>query len=239
MRIIPAIDLIDGKCVRLVKGDYDQKTIYHDDPVDMAKKFEDHGVKYLHLVDLDGAKAGRIVNHRVLDAIAGQTSLTIDFGGGIRAKEDVETVFDYGGDQAVIGSLAFREPVLFWEIMEEWGSDKIVLGADARNGKIAVGGWTEDTGIDLDDVMKEYEERGVKYFLCTDIDKDGMMEGPSFELYKKLLKNHPDIALIASGGIRHWQDVEEVEKLGCESVIIGKAIYENKITLKEIENHLL
>lgn len=239
MRIIPAIDLIDGKCVRLVKGDYDQKTIYHDDPVDMAKKFEDHGVKYLHLVDLDGAKAGRIVNHRVLDAIAGQTSLTIDFGGGIRAKEDVETVFDYGGDQAVIGSLAFREPVLFWEIMEEWGSEKIVLGADARNGKIAVGGWTEDTGIDLDDVMKEYEERGVKYFLCTDIDKDGMMEGPSFELYKKLLKNHPDIALIASGGIRHWQDVEEVEKLGCESVIIGKAIYENKITLKEIENHLL
>lgn len=239
MRIIPAIDLIDGKCVRLVKGDYDQKTIYHDDPVDMAKKFEDHGVKYLHLVDLDGAKAGRIVNHRVLDTIAGQTSLTIDFGGGIRAKEDVETVFDYGGDQAVIGSLAFREPVLFWEIMEEWGSEKIVLGADARNGKIAVGGWTEDTGIDLDDVMKEYEERGVKYFLCTDIDKDGMMEGPSFELYKKLLKNHPDIALIASGGIRHWQDVEEVEKLGCESVIIGKAIYENKITLKEIENHLL
>lgn len=239
MRIIPAIDLIDGKCVRLVKGDYDQKTIYHDDPVDMAKKFEDHGVKYLHLVDLDGAKAGRIVNHRVLDAIAGQTSLTIDFGGGIRAKEDVDTVFDYGGDQAVIGSLAFREPVLFWEIMEEWGSEKIVLGADARNGKIAVGGWTEDTGIDLDDVMKEYEERGVKYFLCTDIDKDGMMEGPSFELYKKLLKNHPDIALIASGGIRHWQDVEEVEKLGCESVIIGKAIYENKITLKEIENHLL
>lgn len=239
MRIIPAIDLIDGKCVRLVKGDYDQKTIYNDDPVDMAMQFQDHGVKYLHLVDLDGAKAGKIINHRILEAIASNTGLIIDFGGGIRSAEDVQTVFDYGGDQAVIGSLAFRDQPLFWEILEARGPEKIVLGADARQGKIAVGGWLEDTGIDLDDVVDEYSTRGVKYFLCTDIEKDGMMEGPSFELYRRMLERTPEIALIASGGIRHWGDVEEVKALGCEAVIIGKAIYENKITLKEIEKNLL
>lgn len=239
MRIIPAIDLIDGKCVRLVKGDYDQKTIYNEDPVDMAKQFQDHGVQYLHLVDLDGAKAGKIINHKVLEAIASATGLTIDFGGGIRSPEDVQTVFDYGGDQAVIGSLAFRDPPLFREILEARGAEKIVLGADARKGKIAVGGWLEDTGIELDKVITEYMEWGVKYFLCTDIDKDGMMQGPSVDLYRRMLEDTPGISLIASGGIRHWGDVEEVEAIGCEAVIIGKAIYENKITLQEIENYLL
>lgn len=239
MRIIPAIDLIDGKCVRLKKGDYSQKTVYHEDPLDMARQLEDHGVEYLHLVDLDGARAGEVVNYKILEAIATSTGLKIDFGGGIRQEEDVAKVFDHGGSQAVIGSLAFKKKALFFEILSRWGAGRIVLGADAREGKIAVGGWQESTDIDLIEVIEEYRTAGVHYFLCTDIEKDGMMQGPSFGLYEEILDDFPEIALIASGGIRHWQDVEEVEKLGCESVIIGKAIYEGKITLKEIENYFL
>lgn len=239
MRIIPAIDIIDGKCVRLVKGDYDQKTIYHDDPLEMAKAFEDHGIEYLHLVDLDGAKAGEIVNYAVLEKIAVKTNLKIDFGGGIRNKKDVSIVLECGGMQAVIGSLAFKAKEIFFEIIDENGSDAIVLGADARKGKIAVGGWLEPTDIDVESVIEEYHQKGIDYVLCTDIDKDGMMQGPSTEKYQAILERTPGIHLIASGGIRHMEDVYRMEEIGCEGTIIGKAIYEKAITLKELENYII
>jgi phosphoribosylformimino-5-aminoimidazole carboxamide ribotide isomerase len=239
MRIIPAIDIIDGKCVRLVKGDYDKKTIYHDDPLEMAKTFEDHGVEHLHLVDLDGAKAGKIVNYDVLEKIANHTGLKIDFGGGIRSEKDVSIVLESGGRQAVIGSLAFIDKELFFRIMAVHGPEAIVLGADARKGKIAVGGWLETTDMDLEAVIREYSEKGVQYVLCTDIDKDGLMQGPATDLYRSILEQMPHINLIASGGIRNMDDVEEMEKIGCEGTIIGKAIYENVISLKEIENYIV
>lgn len=239
MRIIPAIDIIDGKCVRLTQGDYKQMTIYHNDPLDVAKEFEDHGITYLHLVDLDGAKAGKIVNFSVLEKMAAHTGLSIDFGGGIRSKKDVSIILDSGGRQAVIGSMAFKERELFFDILSSFGSESIVLGADAREGKIAVGGWLEATDLDLWKVIEEYRSEGIQYVLCTDIDRDGMMQGPAIELYASLLEHTPDISLIASGGIRNMDDVKEVDDLGCESVIIGKAIYENAITLKELENYIL
>ena len=239
MRIIPAIDIIDGKCVRLVKGDYDKKTVYHDDPLEMAKAFEDHGVEYLHLVDLDGAKAGRIVNYNVLEKIALHTGLTIDFGGGIRCAKDVSIVLESGGTQAVIGSLAFKEKNLFFEILNQYGRDAIVLGADARKGKIAVGGWLETTDIDVTTVIDDYHNNGVSYVLCTDIDKDGMMQGPAKGKYEHILEFTPGINLIASGGIRHLADVEAMEEIGCEGCIIGKALYENAISLKQLEKYAL
>lgn|SRR5690606_26098442 len=237
MRIIPAIDLIDGKCVRLEKGDFGKKTVYRDDPLEVAKEFEDHGIQYLHLVDLDGAKAGQVVNFKILEQLATKTGLNIDFGGGIRCSEDVQIVVDSGGAQAVIGSLAFKQPAVFFEIIERFGKGQIVLGADARNGKIAVGGWMETMDVNLSEVVQDYHKRGVQYVLCTDIDKDGMMEGPATKLYQSLLESVPGIGLIASGGIRNMDDVEEMERIGCEGVIIGKAIYENAITLKDLENY--
>lgn len=239
MRIIPAIDIIDGKCVRLVKGDYDKKTIYHDDPLEMAMAFEDHGVQFLHLVDLDGAKAGKIVNYAVLEKISARTGLKIDFGGGIRSDKDVSIVMDSGGRQAVIGSLAFKEKELFFAILDKYGPESIVLGADARKGKIAVGGWLEMTDMDLEEVIQEYSGKGVEYVLCTDIDKDGMMQGPATDTYKSILKKSGHVNLIASGGIRNMEDVENMEKIGCEGTIIGKAIYEKVISLKDIENYIL
>ena len=239
MRIIPAIDLIDGKCVRLEKGDFGKKTVYRDDPLEVAKEFEDHGIQYLHLVDLDGAKAGQVVNFKILEQLATKTGLNIDFGGGIRCSEDVQIVLDSGGAQAVIGSLAFKQPGVFFEIIERFGEGQIVLGADARNGKIAVGGWMETMDVNLSEVVQDYHDRGVQYVLCTDIDKDGMMEGPATKLYQSLLESVPGISLIASGGIRHMDDVDEMKQIGCEGVIIGKAIYENAITLKDLENYIV
>lgn len=239
MRIIPAIDIIDGKCVRLVKGDYDQKTIYHDDPLEMAKAFEDHGIEYLHLVDLDGAKAGEIVNYTVLEKIVSKTNLNVDFGGGIRNRKDVDIILECGGRQAVIGSLAFKEKELFFEILSEHGPDAIILGADARKGKIAVGGWLEPTDINVESVIGEYHEKGVEYVLCTDIDKDGMMQGPATKKYQSILGQTPNVKLIASGGIRHMDDVLRMEEIGCEGAIIGKAIYEKAINLKELENYII
>lgn len=238
MRIIPAIDLIDGKCVRLEKGDFKKKTIYRNDPLDVAKEFEDHGIEFLHLVDLDGAKAGKVVNFRILEKIATRTNLAVDFGGGIRSPEDVETALDSGASQVVIGSMAFRDEEMFFGILETYGEEKIILGADARQGKIAVGGWQETTRMDLEQVVRDYHDSRVQYVLCTDIDRDGMMEGPATELYSSLLDTVPTIYLIASGGIRHMGDVEEMERIGCEGVIIGKAIYENAITLRELENYI-
>ncbi len=238
MRIIPAIDLIGGKCVRLQKGDFGKMTVYHNDPLEVAKEFEDHGIQYLHLVDLDGAKAGRVVNYRILEKLASKTGLAIDFGGGIRSEKDVEVVLDSGGAQVVIGSLAFRDADAFFGILVDFGAENIILGADARNGRIAVGGWQETTDIDLRQVVREYQKSRVQYVLCTDIDKDGMMEGPATELYQSLLKEVPYINLIASGGIRSMYDVVEMERIGCEGVIIGKAIYEKAITLQDLENYI-
>ncbi len=213
-------------------------TVYHNDPLEVAKEFEDHGIQYLHLVDLDGAKAGRVVNYRILEKLASKTGLAIDFGGGIRSEKDVEVVLDSGGAQVVIGSLAFRDADAFFGILEDFGAEKIILGADARNGRIAVGGWQETTDIDLRQVVREYQKSRVQYVLCTDIDKDGMMEGPATELYQSLLKEVPYINLIASGGIRSMYDVVEMERIGCEGVIIGKAIYEKAITLQDLENYI-
>lgn len=213
-------------------------TVYHNDPLEVAKEFEDHGIQYLHLVDLDGAKAGRVVNYRILEKLASKTGLAIDFGGGIRSEKDVEVVLDSGGAQVVIGSLAFRDADAFFGILEDFGAENIILGADARNGRIAVGGWQETTDIDLRQVVREYQKSRVQYVLCTDIDKDGMMEGPATELYQSLLKEVPYINLIASGGIRSMYDVVEMERIGCEGVIIGKAIYEKAITLQDLENYI-
>lgn len=238
MRIIPAIDLIDGKCVRLEKGDFDKKTIYREDPLEVAKEFEDHGIQYLHLVDLDGAKSGKVVNYKILEKIASKTGLIIDFGGGIRSEDDVEIVLDSGAEQVVIGSLAFKEPYTFFGIMEVFGEENIILGADARKGKIAVGGWQESTDMDVKKVVLDYYNSRVQYVLCTDIDKDGMMAGPATKLYQSILKQVPYINLLASGGIRNMDDVEEIARIGCEGVIIGKAIYENAITLKDLENYV-
>lgn len=239
MRIVPAIDIIDGKCVRLEKGNYQKKTIYNEDPLEVAKSFEDHGVQYLHLVDLDGAKAGKVVNYSILDRIASQTNLSVDFGGGVRASEDIDTIFDYGGSQAVVGSLAFKNPDLFFSILTRFTADKIILGADAHHGKIAVGGWQESTDMDVIQVIKDYVDRGVQYILSTDIVKDGMLEGPSVDLYRDILDICPKAWLIASGGVTNLGDLEELQDIGCESAIVGKAIYENRITLKEIENWIL
>lgn len=239
MRIIPAIDLIDGKCVRLEKGDFGKKTVYRNDPLEVAKEFEDHGIEFLHLVDLDGAKAGKVVNYRILEKIAAQTGLVIDFGGGIRSEEDVEIAIDSGAEQVVIGSMAFRNVPEFFGIMESFGEENIILGADARKGKIAVGGWQETTDMEVKKVVREYHESRVIYVLCTDIDRDGMMEGPATELYASILEEVPTICLIASGGIRNLDDVEEMARIGCEGVIIGKAIYENAITLKDLEKFVL
>ncbi|GAA5220296.1 1-(5-phosphoribosyl)-5-[(5-phosphoribosylamino)methylideneamino]imidazole-4-carboxamide isomerase [Membranihabitans marinus] len=239
MRIVPAIDIIDGKCVRLEKGDYQKKTIYNEDPLEVAKSFEDHGVEYLHLVDLDGAKAGKVVNYSILDRIASQTGLSVDFGGGVRAAEDIDTIFDYGGSQAVVGSLAFKNPDLFFSILTQFTSDKIILGADAHHGKIAVGGWLESTDMDVIEIIKDYVDRGVQYILSTDIEKDGMLKGPSVDLYREILEVCPKAYLIASGGVTNLDDLEELQAIGCESAIVGKAIYENRISLKEIENWIL
>lgn len=239
MRIIPAIDIIDGKCVRLEKGDFDKKTIYREDPLEVAKEFEDHGIQYLHLVDLDGAKAGKVVNYKILEKLASKTELVIDFGGGIRSEDDVEIIMDSGAEQVVIGSLAFKDPWEFFGILEVFGEENIILGADVRQGKIAVGGWQETTDMDVKKVVLDYYNSKVQFVLCTDINKDGMMAGPATKLYQSILKKVPYIFLIASGGIRHMEDVEEMARIGCEGVIIGKAIYENAITLKDLENFLI
>ena len=234
MRIIPAIDIINGKCVRLSQGNYNLKTIYGDNPLDMAKRFEDSGIRYLHLVDLDGAKSNSIVNHIVLEQIALKTSLKVDFGGGLKSSKDIEKAFDYGANQITLGSLAVSNPDLFFDLLERYGFQKIILGADFLNGKIKTNGWLEDSGKDLINFIDDFVSRGVNYVIPTDISKDGMLKGPSFSKYKEILKNFKDVSLIASGGISVIQDLEELKSIGCEGAIIGKAIYENKIDLKSL-----
>lgn len=239
MRIIPAIDIIDGKCVRLSKGDYDTKIIYNENPLEVAKSFEAHGIEYLHLVDLDGAKSSKIVNYKILEQIATQTSLQIDFGGGLKSDEDLKIAFESGASQITGGSIAVKNKAIFEKWISAYGSDKIILGADAKDEKIAVSGWLEESNEDLIPFIQEYQSKGIQYVICTDIAKDGMLEGPSFDLYEKILKEAIGVKLIASGGISTFNELPKLAELGCEGTIIGKAIYEGRITLKQLENYII
>lgn len=237
IEIIPAIDLIDGKCVRLSQGDYNAKKVYNEDPLEVAKMFENAGIKRLHLVDLDGAKAKRIVNQAVLEKIATNTSLIIDFGGGIQSDSDLEIAFNSGASMITGGSIAIKNSELFNGWLNKYGSDKIILGADCKDHKIAVSGWQESTSVDIIPFIAEYKKEGVTKVVCTDISKDGMLQGPSIELYKEILNIFPDLDLIASGGVGCFQDIVDLEKAGLPAVILGKAIYENKVTLKELSDY--
>ncbi|SDS36380.1 1-(5-phosphoribosyl)-5-[(5-phosphoribosylamino)methylideneamino] imidazole-4-carboxamide isomerase [Formosa sp. Hel1_31_208] len=238
MRIIPAIDIIDGKCVRLTKGDYGTKKIYNENPVEVAKAFEGAGIQHLHLVDLDGAKAKHIVNYKVLEQITSKTNLKIDFGGGLKTNEDLHIAFNSGARQVTGGSIAVKDPEAFKGWIAKYGSAKIILGADCNNEKIAVSGWQEESDLDVLPFIKSYQENGIKYVICTDISKDGMLEGPSFDLYKRILSASKDIKLIASGGVTSIKDLNTLEDLGCEGAIIGKAIYEGHIRLSDLGTHL-
>lgn len=237
MTIIPAIDIINGKCVRLTHGDYTQQKVYSDNPVDIAKQFEDAGITRLHMVDLDGAKAGAISNLKVLEAVASQTKLVIDFGGGIKKINDVESVFNAGAAMATIGSLAVKHPELLEEWLLEFGADKFLIGADVLDEKIKISGWLEDGGINIYDFIGRMIGLGVTNIFCTDISKDGAMKGPSVELYKKIIEEHPEINLIASGGVTTMEDVHQLKVIGCTGAIIGKAIYEGTIPLNELITH--
>lgn len=239
MRIIPAIDIIDGKCVRLSKGDYATKKIYNEDPLEVAKSFEGVGIQYLHLVDLDGAKSKEIINYRILEKIATRTSLKIDFGGGLKSDKDLKIAFDCGANQVTGGSIAVKEPKVFTSWLEVYGADKIILGADAQDEKVAISGWLEASDKQLIPFIKSYREKGIRYVICTDISKDGMLQGPSFDLYSRILEEIQGISLIASGGISHFDELGQLADLGCEGTIIGKAIYENRISLKQLENFIL
>ncbi|ESU24900.1 1-(5-phosphoribosyl)-5-[(5-phosphoribosylamino)methylideneamino] imidazole-4-carboxamide isomerase [Flavobacterium enshiense DK69] len=239
MRIIPAIDIIDGKCVRLSKGDYDTKKIYNENPLEVAKSFEAHGIRYLHLVDLDGAKSSRIVNYKVLEQIALKTGLKIDFGGGIKSDEDLKIAFESGANQITGGSIAVKQPVIFKNWIEKYGVEKIILGADTNKEKIAISGWLEESDEDLMPFIQNYQQQGIKYVICTDITKDGMLQGPSFGLYQKILEQTNGIKLIASGGISTFDELPRLADIGCEGTIIGKAIYEGRIKLKQLENYIL
>ncbi len=238
MRIIPAIDIIEGKCVRLSKGDYTTKKIYNESPLEVAKAYEDHGIEYLHLVDLDGAKSKHIVNHKVLETIATKTALQVDFGGGLKTVEDLNIAFESGASQITGGSIAVKSPETFISWIQTYGSEKIILGADVKGIHIATDGWLETSDQTLFDFVKHYQEQGVEYVICTDISKDGMLEGPAFDMYARLLAKSK-IKLIASGGISKFEELPELKTLGCEGVIIGKAIYENRISLKQLESFIL
>jgi phosphoribosylformimino-5-aminoimidazole carboxamide ribotide isomerase len=237
MKIIPAIDIIDGKCVRLSKGDYDTKKIYNENPLEVAKEFEDFGVKFLHLVDLDGAKSKHIVNQKVLENIARETFLQIDFGGGLKSLEDIEIAFNSGAKQITIGSIAVQNPEFCFELIEKYGSEKIILGADCENKKIKTSGWLEKSDKDVIDFILQYQEKGMKNTICTDISKDGMLEGPSTDLYQDILAK-TSTQLVASGGISGIEDVYKMKEIGCSGTIIGKAIYEGRISLKQLQNFI-
>ncbi len=239
MRIIPAIDIINGQCVRLTKGDYDTKKVYNEDPLEVAKSFEDAGIEFLHVVDLDGAKASHIVNYKVLESIAGKTNLKIDFGGGLKSDNDLRIAFESGANQITGGSIAVKNPKVFETWIAKYGSDKIILGADCNNEKIAISGWQEESDLEVIQFIRDYQTKGVSYVICTDISKDGMLEGPSFDLYKRILNDVKGIKLIASGGISKFSELPQLVEMGCEGVIVGKAIYENRISLKELEQFIL
>jgi len=240
LRIIPAIDIIEGKCVRLSKGDYSTKKIYNEHPLEVAKEFEAHGIKHLHLVDLDGAKSSHIVNHKVLSTIATHTSLQIDFGGGLKTDNDLRIAFESGAQQVTGGSIAVKDRDTFLQWINQYGGDKIILGADAMKEKVAVSGWQESSTEDVVPFIQAYQKEGICYVICTDISKDGMLQGPSFSLYTKILEaTEPGLKLIASGGISAFDELPRLAEMGCEGAIIGKAIYENRISLKQLESYIL
>ena len=238
LEIIPAIDIIDGKCVRLTHGDYSQKKIYNEHPLEVAKEFEDAGIKRLHLVDLDGAKAGAVKNWKVLETIAGKTSTIIDFGGGIKSEKDVEIVFGSGAALATVGSVAVKDEKTFSEWLVKFGAEKFLLGADVKNEKITISGWTEDTELLVYDFIRKYVEKGMKQVFCTDVSKDGALKGPSTVLYKTIVEKFPQLHFIASGGVSSIDDVHELQEIGCKGVIIGKAIYEGRVLLSELKSFL-
>ncbi|SFM85734.1 phosphoribosylformimino-5-aminoimidazole carboxamide ribotide isomerase [Algoriella xinjiangensis] len=235
MRIIPAIDIIDGKCVRLSQGDYNTKKIYNENPLEVAKEFEDYGIEYLHLVDLDGAKSKQIINYKTLELITSKTNLKVDFGGGIKSQDDIRIAFECGANQITGGSIAVQNPTLFQEWINQYGSEKIILGADAKDRKIATHGWLETSELDVIDFIQEYKTKGIDYVICTDIAKDGMLQGTSNELYQEILAS-ADVKLIASGGVTSIDDLIKVKELGCEGAILGKAIYEGRIDLKVLSH---
>ena len=235
MELIPAIDIIDGQCVRLTKGDYAQKTVYRNHPWDVAKEFETYGFKRLHVVDLDGAKAKHIVNSDVLQKITTETSLTVDFGGGIKTDEDIEKAFASGAQMVTVGSIAVTNPELFLSWIKKYGADRMILGADVRNGKISINGWKEDSSEDLLPFLRKYVDAGVTNVLCTEISKDGTLQGPAIDLYKRIMQEYPNLHLIASGGVSSIDDIKALEKAGIPAVVFGKAIYEGRINLKELE----
>lgn len=233
MRIIPAIDIIDGKCVRLSKGDYSTKKIYSEDPLEMAKKFEDNGIAYLHLVDLDGAAGGAIANEKVLYNIASKTKLKVDFGGGIKTSKDITCAFENGANQVTAGSIAVKSPQLMLEWLSIYGNEKLILGADCRNRKITTMGWKDDSDLDVLSFIDDYHSKGIQYVICTDVAKDGMLQGSSIELYQEIIAKS-GVKLIASGGITSVEEIHELRSLGCEGAIIGKAFYEGKISLTQL-----
>ena len=235
MRIIPAIDIIDGKCVRLSQGDYNTKKIYNENPLEVAKEFEDYGIEYLHLVDLDGAKSKQIINYKTLELITSKTNLKVDFGGGIKSQDDIRIAFECGANQITGGSIAVQNPTLFQEWINQYGSEKIILGADAKDRKIATHGWLETSELAVIDFIQEYKTKGIDYVICTDIAKDGMLQGTSNELYQEILAS-ADVKLIASGGVTSIDDLIKVKELGCEGAILGKAIYEGRIDLKVLSH---
>lgn len=238
IELIPAIDIIEGKCVRLTQGDYSQKKAYGD-PVEIAKKFEDHGINRLHLVDLDGAREQRVVNYRILEQIAARTELVIDVGGGLRSDEDLHIVFESGASMVTGGSIAVKDRAMFLGWLMEYGAERIILGADFRNGLVAISGWHEDTALELKEYIAGYRTEGIKKVICTDIDKDGMLEGPSLDTYKELKKEDSALYLVASGGIGSLEDIELLDEAGIDGVIFGKAVYEGRIPLKALENLLI
>lgn len=238
MEIIPAIDIIDGKCVRLTQGDYLQKKVYNEDPLEVAKTFEDAGIHRLHLVDLDGAKAKQIINYKVLDRIATHTQLWIDFGGGLKSNQDLYIAFENGARQVTGGTVAVKDPLLFESWLEHYGAEKIILGADVKDGKIAVSGWQEQSNLELFAFLEDYIAKGVSYVICTDISKDGLLQGTALSLYQEIRARFPDLKLVASGGVTSLAEVEKLQEIGCFGAIIGKAIYEGKISLKELGKFL-
>lgn len=237
--LIPAIDIIQGKCVRLTQGQYDSQKVYNEQPLEVAQAFEAHGLKRLHVVDLDGAASQHVVNYRVLEQIASRTNLVIDFGGGIKSEEDLRIAFDAGASMITVGSVAVKQPEIVARWLKDYGADKVIVGADVNERKIAINGWKEDSSVDLFEFITDYIRQGVNQVLCTDISKDGMLEGPSVKLYKEVMEQFPELYLIASGGVSRMDDLYELQELGVPAIVFGKAIYEGRISLKDIEKFII
>ena len=238
IELIPAIDIIDGKCVRLSQGDYNTQKVYNESPLEVAKEFEANGIRRLHVVDLDGAKSSHIVNYKVLDQIAGHTSLTIDFGGGIKTDEDLTIAFEYGAQMVTLGSIAVKNPDLFKSWLHKYGAERIILGADVKDNRISVNGWKEESQQELLPFLADYTQEGIRKVLCTDISRDGMLQGPSIELYKQIMGQFPDMHLIASGGVSGLDDIIRLDEAGIPAVVFGKALYEGRITLKDLNRFM-